>query len=83
MPCNEKIMTKLPCKFSFYRMKTWMYSIFVLFRKIKAFLIHFWRVSLPLVPTKTSDWIIPVRRVQRFSITNDLLDCLFLKIFFR
>lgn len=58
-----------------------MYFIFVSFRKRKAFLIHFWRASLPPVPIKTSDWLTLVKREQRSNITNDLPGCLFL-IFF-
>lgn len=32
--------SKLSFKFSFYRIKTWMYFIFVLFRKRRTFLIY-------------------------------------------
>lgn len=78
---TNKMGTKLPCKFSFYGMKTWLYFIIALFRKRKAFLIQFWRTSLPPVPIKTLDWIILVKREQRSNITSDLLDCPFLKIF--
>lgn len=48
MPSKTKRRgAEVPCKISFFRMKTQMFFIFTLFKKIKAFSVYFLRASLP------------------------------------